>query len=471
MLGPLGAGGMGEVYRAKDARLSREVAIKVLPAELSSDTERLKRFEKEARSASALNHPNIVTIHDIGSEGGVSYIAMERVEGTTLREMVSSPLPIKRLLQIATQITEGLSKAHESGIVHRDLKPENVMVTKDGLVKILDFGLAKLSSTGSGSGEGSQLPTMTGTTPGVVVGTVGYMSPEQASGEIVDFRSDQFSFGSILYEMATGRRAFQRKTAVDTLAAILNDEPESVAAINPRTPAPLRWIIERCLAKEAERRYAATRDLARDLETLRDRSSETSSLVGAPVSPRRRAPALCLALGAVALAASVLFAGRALWKEPPPAPPRFQRLTFRRGNVFNARFSSDGQTIVYSAQWDGDPTRIFETRLEGLTSRRLDLPDAMLQSLSSRGELAISMGRPTIIWWEVSGTLATVPSAGGAPRELATDVNWADWAPDGKRMAVVRDGHLEFPAGKVISRGGMVPRVSPAGDAHRNRRR
>ena len=174
---------------------SREVAIKVLPAELSSDTERLKRFEKEARSASALNHPNIVTIHDIGSEGGVSYIAMERVEGTTLREMVSSPLPIKRLLQIATQITEGLSKAHESGIVHRDLKPENVMVTKDGLVKILDFGLAKLSSTGSGSGEGSQLPTMTGTTPGVVVGTVGYMSPEQASGEIVDFRSDQFSFG------------------------------------------------------------------------------------------------------------------------------------------------------------------------------------------------------------------------------------------------------------------------------------
>ena len=185
---------------------------------------------------------------------------MELVEGATLRELLASgPLPIKKLLQIAPQIAEGLARAHEAGIVHRDLKPENVMVTKDGLVKILDFGLAKLSSTGSGSGEGSQLPTMTGTQPGVVVGTVGYMSPEQASGTTVDFRSDQFSFGSMLYEMATGKRAFQKKTAIDTLAAILNDEPEPIAAVDPQTPAPLRWIVERCLAKEPRQRYASTR--------------------------------------------------------------------------------------------------------------------------------------------------------------------------------------------------------------------
>ena len=194
ILSPLGAGGMGEVYRARDTRLARDVAVKVLPESLAVDQERLKRFEKEARSASALNHPNIVTIYDIGSESGVSYIAMEVVEGVTLRELLAGgPLPIKKLLQIAPQVAEGLARAHEAGIVHRDLKPENVMVKKDGLVKVLDFGLAKLSSTGSGSDEASQLPTMTGTQPGVVVGTVSYMSPEQASGQIVDFRSDASS--------------------------------------------------------------------------------------------------------------------------------------------------------------------------------------------------------------------------------------------------------------------------------------
>ena len=220
ILASLGSGGMGEVYRARDPRLGRDVAIKVLPAEWSTDTSRMKRFEQEARSASALNHPNIVTVYDFGSSEGLSYIAMEKVEAETLRTMVSrGPMAIKKMLPIGTQIADGLAKAHEAGIVHRDLKPENVMVTKDGLVKILDFGLAKLTSTGSGSDEGSQLPTVTETTPGVVMGTVGYMSPEQASGAALDFRSDQFSFGSILYEMVTGKRAFQGKTAIDTLGA------------------------------------------------------------------------------------------------------------------------------------------------------------------------------------------------------------------------------------------------------------
>ena len=230
ILSPLGAGGMGEVYRAKDERLGREVAIKVLSAELSQDASRVKRFEKEARSASALNHPNIVTVYDMGASEGVSYIAMERVDGETLRKLVSSgPIPVKKLLPIATQVADGLARAHEAGIVHRDLKPENVMVTRDGLVKILDFGLAKLASTGSGSDEGSKLPTVSGTTPGVIMGTVGYMSPEQAGGATVDFRSDQFSFGSILYELVTGKRAFTGKTPIDVLGAILNDEPQPIA--------------------------------------------------------------------------------------------------------------------------------------------------------------------------------------------------------------------------------------------------
>jgi serine/threonine protein kinase len=274
---------MGEVWRARDSRLGRDVALKVLPEEVASDSSRLHRFEKEARSASALNHPNIVTVYEIGSEGPVSYIAMELVEGKTLRELLfAGALPLRRLLQVGAQVAEGLARAHDAGIVHRDLKPENVMVTKDGLVKILDFGLAKLTQAGSGSDEASQLPTETGTTPGAVMGTVGYMSPEQASAQPVDFRSDQFSFGSILYEMATGKRAFQKKTAVETLSAILNEEPEPVGTVSPQAPAPLRWIVERCLAKEPENRYAATRDLARDLATIRDRGSEAASGPAAP---------------------------------------------------------------------------------------------------------------------------------------------------------------------------------------------
>jgi Tol biopolymer transport system component len=478
IVGPLGSGGMGEVYRARDTRLVREVAIKVLPEALSSDQERLRRFEKEARSASALNHPNIVTIHDIGSEGGVSYIAMELVEGVTLREpMASGPLPIKKLLQIAPQIAEGLARAHEAGIVHRDLKPENVMVKKDGLVKILDFGLAKLSSTGSGSGEVSQLPTMTGTQPGVVVGTVGYMSPEQASGQPVDFRSDQFSFGSILYEMATGKRAFQKKTAIDTLAAILNEEPEPIAAVNPQTPTPLRWIVERCLAKEHRQRYASTEDLARDLASVRDHISEVSSTTvsaaaGAGALHRRVALPI---LGAVAASLLLIAAGAlsdrwltSRWVKAEV--PTFRRLTFRRGNLANfgsARFAPDGQTIVYAAEWDGAPIELFSTRPGSAEGRSLGLAaGTFLWSISSSGEMALGLDR------QGAPTLATAPLGGGEPREVLEDILFADWAPDSKSLAVVRADqgkppHLEFPIGRVLYQSvGYIshPRVSRAGD-------
>src|SRR6202521_5054088 len=293
ILSPLGAGGMGEVYRARDSRLSREVAIKVLPSLTAADPDRRARFEQEARSASALNHPNILTIYDIGEADGSLYIAMELVEGKTLRELVAAePLPTKKLLDTAVQIAEGLSKAHAAGIVHRDLKPENLMVSRDGFVKILDFGLAKL--TEPVSQEMSVLPTAIAapTQPGTVMGTAGYMSPEQASGQPVDFRSDQFTLGSILYEMATGKKAFQRKTGAETLVAIIREEPEALSQAAPKAPAPVRWIVERCLAKDPEERYASTKDLARDLKSLRDHLTESSASgaleAAEPAKARRR---------------------------------------------------------------------------------------------------------------------------------------------------------------------------------------
>ena len=270
----LGAGGMGEVYRARDARLDRIVAIKILPAAFSADYERLHRFEREARSASALNHPNIVTIYELGQDRSCHYIAMELVEGKTLRELLgSSLLPMRKAIEIAAQIAEGLTKAHEAGITHRDLKPENLMVSHDGFVKILDFGLAKLASSGGGRSDICNLSTSQ-TPAGLVLGTVGYMSPEQVSGDELDFRSDQFSLGLVIYEMVTGKRAFQRSTAAETLVAVLREPAEPIATQNRDAPAPLCWVIERCLAKEPEKRYVSTRDLARELAAIRDRFSE-----------------------------------------------------------------------------------------------------------------------------------------------------------------------------------------------------
>jgi predicted ATPase len=274
IVGALGAGGMGEVYRARDARLDRIVAIKILPSALSADSDRLRRFEREARSASALNHPNIVTIYELGEHDSVHYIAMELIEGRTLRELLlAGMLPVRRVIELAAQIAEGLAKAHEAGIAHRDLKPENLMVSHDGFVKILDFGLAKLAPTGEELSDTGTLSAAQ-TRPGELVGTLQYMSPEQASGGRLDIRSDQFSFGSVVYEMLTGKRAFRRSTAAATIVAILREQPEPIAALNPDAPAPLCWAIDRCLAKEPDKRYVSTRDLARELSAIRERFSE-----------------------------------------------------------------------------------------------------------------------------------------------------------------------------------------------------
>jgi eukaryotic-like serine/threonine-protein kinase len=465
---------MGEVYVATDLRLRRDVALKVLPEEVSKDPSRLARFEQEARSASALNHPNIVTVYEIGREGDVPYIAMELVDGKTLRELCASgPMQTRKILVAAAQVADGLAKAHGAGIVHRDLKPENLMVSRDGFVKILDFGLAKLTEPDSGGA--SAMPTLARpeTHPGTVLGTVGYMSPEQASGQSVDFRSDQFSLGSILYELVTGEKAFVRKTAAETMSAIIRDEPAPLARSRPETPLPLRWIVERCLAKDPEERYASTRDLARDLAGVRDHVSEIGSggepLVAAPARSRRLGAALPAAFAAFAAAAG-WFGARALTK--PNAAPSFHRLTFRTGQIANARFAPDGKTVIYGAQWEGEANQsdvsLYQTRAESPESRRFDYPDADILSVSREGEMALLFNEGKGIT-----TMSRVTLAGGAPRPVLEGARYAgaDWAPNGRDLAVIRrvegKDRLEAPIGTVLMESEtllLAPRFSPAGD-------
>jgi len=475
ILRPIASGGMGEVYRARDTKLARDVAIKVLPPELSRDADRLARFEKEARAASSLSHPNIVTIYEIGTADGASFMAMELVEGRTLRAILEAgPIGWKKTLSIAAQVADGLARAHAAGVVHRDLKPENLMVTRDGLVKILDFGLAKLVRRGFDEPRGDGNATVSRVTEaGTVLGTVGYMSPEQASGQPIDFRSDQFSLGAILYEMVAGRRTFDRPTSAQTLAAIIEDEPEPLAAAAPKTPEGLVGIIERCLAKDPEDRYGSTRDLARDLAALRDRSSGVSPAGAAlPGSRRLRISRAAVVASALAIAAAVLVAflsGERLQagRDRHAPPPRRTVLTFGQGFLTGARFTSDGKTVVYSAAWDGRPSEIFTTRVGSVDSRSLGISDAWVLAVSSTGEMALALGcdrrgNPC------QGTLARAPLAGGSPRAILDGVISADWSPDGRELAVSLFDRLEYPVGKVLARAqpnGFISsvRVSPDG--------
>jgi serine/threonine protein kinase/dipeptidyl aminopeptidase/acylaminoacyl peptidase len=477
ILTPIGAGGMGEVYRARDERLKREIAIKVLPSELASDPERRMRFEREARAASGLSHPNILTIYDIGSADSTVYIAMELIDGVTLKDLAASgPLPTKKLLDLSTQIADGLGAAHAAGIVHRDLKPANVMVSKNGYVKILDFGLAKLVTPESN--EVSALQTAAGdpTRPGMVMGTVGYMSPEQAAGRAVDFRSDQFSFGSIVYELATGKRAFERGTTAETMAAIIREDPLPLVQLNPRVPAPVRWLVERCLAKDPEDRFGTTRDLARDLADVRDHLSEASISSEAtgqhPVSAKTSRRVWPFVVAA-ALATAVGIAAFAMGKKAgATTPPSFHQLTFQRGEVYSARFAPDGQTILYAATWEGRPVEIFVSRLDSPEARPFGLKGADVFAVSSSGEMAVSLGRHFSGPFQRAGTLARIGvTGGGTPREVQEDVEWADWGPDGQSFAIVRNAgshnRLEYPIGKVLyETEGWIsnPRVSPKGD-------
>jgi eukaryotic-like serine/threonine-protein kinase len=473
ILSPLGAGGMGEVYRARDARLKRDVAIKVLPASFSADTDRLRRFEHEAQTAGSLNHPNITAVYDVGTHEGAPYVVSELLEGETLRAaLAGGRLSPRTAIDYSIQIAQGLAAAHEKGIVHRDLKPENLIVTTDGRVKILDFGLAKLTHAEGGPGQQSNLPTATvGTEPGVVLGTLGYMSPEQVKGKPADARSDIFSFGAILYEMLAGRRAFQGDSAAETMSAILKEDPPDLPVTKQNISPELERILRHCLEKNLERRFQSARDLAFDLEAHSGVSGPSPLAVGS------RRPAVVIAsAAAIAIALAGLLAGRLIWNTSATSPPSFHRLTYRRGFVSSARFAPDGRTVFYAASWDGaEKPQLFSTRVENPGSLRLSLPDGYVESISRSGEMLI-LSNITFSFagsYTCRGTLSSAPLSGAAARDLLEDVADADWLPDDKSLALVRAPQwryrLEFPAGKVLyekTTGWLShARVSPAGDA------
>ena len=453
---PIGAGGMGEVYRARDERLKRDVAIKVLPATFSQDADRLRRFEQEAQTAGGLNHPNITAVYDLGSHEGAPYIVTELLEGETLRARLSGgAINVRKATDYAVQIAKGLAAAHEKGIIHRDLKPENLFLTNDGRVKILDFGLAKLTQLEAGTGPQTNLPTAAGTEPGVVMGTLGYMSPEQVKGKSADQRSDLFAFGAIFYEMLSGQRAFHRDSAAETMSAILREEPPDLSATNKSVQPGLERIVRHCLEKNPEERFYSARDVAFDLEALSGLSAPQTGAV-AMREPAKRLSWLAVAAAVVATAlvcgALALLAVRKAGDRPPPS---FRQLTFRRGQVFSARFAPDGQTIMYTAAWDDRPMEIFVGRPESPESRPFGLVGAEVMSIAKSGDMAVSLDRTTGISFRRTGTLAQLSVAGGAaPRDILKDVEWADWGPDGKSMVIVRvvpgKMRIEYPIGKVL---------------------
>ena len=453
VLALLGEGGMGQVYRARDARLAREVALKLVHADLAQDAERLQRFENEAKAAGTLNHPNIVAVSDTGQSKGTPYIVSELLQGETLRDrMATGVVGARKAVEYAVQIARGLAAAHEKGIVHRDLKPENLFLTKDGLVKILDFGIAKLGRHDERR-AGTDIETAAHTSAGTLLGTVGYMSPEQARGLGTDHRSDLFSFGAVLFEMVTGERGFKGASAADTVSAILREDPTEATLSGPGFPAGLLRVVRRCLEKSPEDRFQSARDLAFALEGA---TTGGATATGEPGSARRRSRrvgGVVAVTGLVALGTALGFwRGRAT--APAAPPPSFQRLTFRLGQVPSAQFTPDGETIVYSARLGNSPAELFSTRASTKGFRPLGMKDAHILSISAREEMAVLL-RPQIRTFSTfEGTLARAPLAGGIPREVLEGVVDADWSPDGKDLAVVHvvgDRHrIEYPIGKVL---------------------
>ena len=476
ILEKIGAGGMGEVYRARDTRLGRDVAVKVLPEGLTTDPNRLKRFEQEARSAGMLNHPNILAIYDIGTHDGTPFVVSELLEGETLRARLGgSALPQRKAVELAIQIAQGLAAAHDKGITHRDLKPENLFITRDGRLKILDFGLAKLTQTDVNESAFTNIPTTPAhTDPGVVLGTAGYMSPEQVRGRSADHRSDLFTFGAILYEMLTGSRAFKRESAVETMNAILKEEPPEVSTTGARLPPGLDRIVRHCMEKNPEERFQSARDLAFDLQSLSGSVESHVATAGISVRAPRRSALLWGAVAVLALV-GVAIAAYVAGSRSVPAPANqveFKIQTFRRGIIYNALFTPDGQSIVFGAAWDGNPFEIFQKRPESPESRSLGIENAEPLAISKNGELAILLNRRTRLGWMSSGTLARMSLSGGAPREIAENVGDADWSPDGSSLAAAvygqqqRRSALEYPLGKKIyESAGWVshPRISRDG--------
>jgi len=512
--GLLGAGGMGEVYLTEDLRLGRRIALKLLPARFTNDRDRLRRFQQEARAASALNHPNILTVHEIELDGDLRYIATEFIDGQTLtQQMAHGPMHLSQTLDVAIQVASALDAAHAAGIVHRDIKPENVMLRTDGYVKVLDFGLAKLTEAPAIEIESEEAAqSAITTTPGIVMGTPRYMSPEQARGLEVDSRTDIFSLGVMIYEMVAGRAPFDGATTSDVIAAILKDEPQPLTRYAPEAPVELERVVKRALAKDRGDRYPTARELSGDLQRLKEGIALNAKLGSlAPAATRQNATDLAfdeketqvetqqvesrtppsivmtesltgvmarhwrtVGLGSLlvvvsAIAIISIVPGKRTKEEA--LPPNIRQLTFRSGFITSARFGPDGKTVVYSAGFDGEPMELFTTDLRGSESRPIKIGPAGIKCVSSAGDMAVLLN-PQLNWSISSnGTLAVVPLAGGTPRRLMDGVDEADWAPDGKTLAIVRKEagahQLEYPVGDVLYRSsGWIShaRLSPQGD-------
>ena len=497
----LGGGGMGVVYKAEDTRLQRTVALKFLSEDTAKDPAALERFQREAQTASGLNHPNICTIYDIGEEAGSAYIAMEFIDGQTLKQRIEGkPMRLAELLDVAIAIADALAAAHARGIVHRDIKPANIFISGGGQTKVLDFGLAKYTAEQQLARDASvtgSMPTAANpqlTSPGTAVGTVAYMSPEQAMGDELDGRTDLFSLGIVLYEMATGRQAFSGPTTAAVFDAILHRQPAAALKVNSQLPARLEDILDKALEKDPKLRYQAASDFRVDLQRLKRESDSRSSTRSAEGQPEVVADVAGPAVGsepipakgsarlwayaalgvviALALIAGAYWEGKHEGLASSITPPTYRQLTFRGGTIRMARFAPDGKTIVYSAAWEGNPTELYTTRPESPESRTIGLPQAEVLSISGEGEMAVLLHSHNVDPYINAGTLGRVPLGGGAPREVLENVQWADWSPDGTNFAVVREfggqSRLEYPIGKVLYQtGGWIshPRVSPNNDA------
>jgi Tol biopolymer transport system component len=460
----IGAGGMGEVYRAHDTRLLRDVALKVLQESFTADPDRLRRFEQEARAVAALNHPNIVSVYDVGVADNVHYIITELLEGDTLRQRIPTQgIPSRKAVELAIQLANGLAAAHDQGIAHRDLKPENIIVTKDGRLKILDFGLAKLRRSHA------QTETLDGftaaeTNVGVVLGTAGYMSPEQVRGEPADALSDVFSFGSILYEMLSGQRAFKRNTSAETMTAILNEEPQELSSrIGVVIPPAIERIVRHCMEKQPRQRFQSARDIAFDLESV-------SAVSGTGAAPAVKAHARWIRPAMLATAALAAGLVLGLWLRPsaPETQPKLHRVTFSRLTILTARFTPDGN-LIYGASLEGRPPELFFAQSGSVESRPIGMQATNILGVAPNGELAVQTNPVLTQGFQYEGMLARAPQTGGAPRAIAEAVEFADWAPDGSLAVVRRVGgkiRLEYPLGKVLyETAGWIshPRISPDG--------